>query len=168
MLIGVHSAGSFFGRFFAKCRFAALGVSRPIFAAPRQRTSFASRKPWLVPPSGSSSRMSAASSEDARGILRSFSAALDEPQKSKLDSYLSHMGHVGDEMVAGLGGMFTDSFPEVPSLDQIHETYTFSKTDALLLGAHLGTDGWIMTTSANNADKVMAVASVGCAGMWGA
>ena len=58
--------------------------------------------------------------------------------------------------------------PEVPSLDQIHETYTFSKTDALLLGAHLGTDGWIMTTSANNADKVMAVASVGCAGMWGA
>ena len=41
--------------------------------------------------------MPATSSEDVRGILRSFSAALDEPQKGKLDSYLPHLGHVGDE-----------------------------------------------------------------------
>ena len=80
--------------------------------------------------------MPATSSEDVRGILRSFSAALGEPEKESLDSYLSHLGHVGDEMVAGLGGMLTDSFPEVPSLVAIHELYmyTFSKTDALLLG----------------------------------
>ena len=79
--------------------------------------------------------MTATSSEDVRGILCSFSAALGEPEKESLDSYLSHLGHVGDEMVAGLGGMLTDSFPEVPSLVAIHELYmyTFSKTDALLL-----------------------------------
>ena len=37
--------------------------------------------------------------------------------------------------------------PEVPSLDQIHETYTFSKTDALLLGAHLGIDAVQLITA---------------------
>ena len=64
LLIGVHSAaaaiGSFFRRFFVKPRFAGLVVS------PRQRTSFASRKPWLVPPSGSSSCMPATSSVRGR------------------------------------------------------------------------------------------------------
>ena len=74
--------------------------------------------------------MTATSSEDVRGILCSFSAALGEPEKERLDSNLSHLGRVGDEMVAGLGGMLTDSFPSVVA---IHELYTFSKTDALLL-----------------------------------
>ena len=75
--------------------------------------------------------MTATSSEDVRGILCSFSAALGEPEKERLDSNLSHLGRVGDEMVAGLGGMLTDSFPSVVA---IHELYTFSKTVALLLG----------------------------------
>ena len=60
-----------------KYRFAALDVSRPSFAAPRQHTSFASRKPWLVPPSGSSSRIIERPAARARLLLAECGQAKD-------------------------------------------------------------------------------------------
>ncbi len=81
--------------------------------------------------------MSVASSEDAHDSLLSFVSALGGQDKEKLDAYLAHLGYVGDEMAAGLGGLFVNSFPEVPSLDEIEVGFTFSKNDALSLAAHL-------------------------------
>jgi hypothetical protein len=52
-------------------------------------------------------------------------------------SYLSHLARIGDEMATGLGGLFADTFPEVPTLDQIEVGYTFSKKDAAHLAASL-------------------------------
>ena len=81
--------------------------------------------------------MSVASSEDAHDSFLSFVSALGGQAKEKLDAYLAHLGYVGDEMAAGLGGLFVNSFPEVPSLDEIEVGFTFSKNDALSLAAHL-------------------------------
>ena len=81
--------------------------------------------------------MSVASSEDAHDSLLSFVSAVGGQDKEKLDAYLEHLGYVGDEMAAGLGGLFVNSFPEVPSLDEIEVGFTFSKNDALSLAAHL-------------------------------
>ena len=58
----------------------------------------------------------------------------DDP---KISAYLAHLVHVGDEMAPGLGALFADQFPEVPSLELIHEGFTFSKNDSLLLFASL-------------------------------
>ena len=81
--------------------------------------------------------MSVASSEDAHGTMSSFVSALGGQDKETLDAYLAHLGFVGDEMAAGLGGLFVNSFPEVPSLDEIEVGFTFSKNDVLQLAAHL-------------------------------
>ena len=86
--------------------------------------------------------MSAPSSDDARGVPSGSSVpaypgyAADDP---KISAYLAHLAHVGDEMATGLGALFADQFPEVPSLELIHEGFTFSKNDSLLLFA--GLDG---------------------------
>ena len=81
--------------------------------------------------------MSVASSEDAHGTMSSFVSALGGQDKETLDAYLAHLGFVGDEMAPGLGGLFVNSFPEVPSLDEIEVGFTFSKNDVLQLAAHL-------------------------------
>ena len=81
--------------------------------------------------------MSAASSEDAHGTMSSFVSALVGQDKETLDAYLAHLGFVGDEMAPGLGGLFVNSFPEVPSLDEIEVGFTLSKNDVLQLAAHL-------------------------------
>jgi len=84
--------------------------------------------------------MSAPSSDDARGVPSGSSVpaypgyAADDP---KISAYLAHLAHVGDEMATGLGALFADQFPEVPSLELIHEGFTFSKNDSLLLFASL-------------------------------
>ena len=90
--------------------------------------------------------MSAPSSEDARDVPSGSSApaypefAADDP---KISAYLAHLAHVGDEMAAGLGALFAEKFPEVPALADIHEGFTFSKNDSLLLFA--GLDGNALT-----------------------
>ena len=66
--------------------------------------------------------------------------AADDP---KISAYLAHLVHVGDEMAAGLGALFAEKFPEVPALADIHEGFTFSKNDSLLLFA--GLDGNALT-----------------------
>ena len=82
--------------------------------------------------------MSAPPSDDARGVPSGSSVpaypgyAADDP---KISAYLAHLAHVGDEMATGLGALFADQFPEVPSLELIHEGFTFSKNDSLLLFA---------------------------------
>jgi hypothetical protein len=86
--------------------------------------------------------MSAASSDDARDVSSGSSVpaspgfAADDP---KISAYLAHLAHVGDVMAGGLGALFAEKFPEVPSLAAIHEDYQFSKNDSLLLFA--GLDG---------------------------
>ena len=40
-------------------------------------------------------------------------------------------------MAAGLGGLFADAFPEVPTLDEIEVGFTFSKKDAAHLAASI-------------------------------
>ena len=40
-------------------------------------------------------------------------------------------------MAAGLGGLFADAFPEVPTLEEIEVGFTFSKKDAACLAASL-------------------------------
>ena len=90
--------------------------------------------------SSTASGMSAPSSDDARGVPSGSSVpaypgyAADDP---KISAYLAHLAHVGDEMATGLGALFADQFPEVPSLELIHEGFTFSKNDSLLLFASL-------------------------------
>ena len=81
--------------------------------------------------------MSSASSEDARDRLSSLSVPPSGAARELLDSYLSHLAHVGDEMATGLGGLFADTFPEVPTLDEIEVGFTFSKKDAAHLAASL-------------------------------
>ena len=66
--------------------------------------------------------------------------AADDP---KISAYLAHLVHVGDEMAAGLGALFAEKFPEVPALADIHEGFTFSKNDSLLL--FVGLDGNALT-----------------------
>ena len=77
--------------------------------------------------------MSVASSEDAHGTMSSFVSALGGQDKETLDAYLAHLGFVGDEMASGLGGLFVNSFPEVPSLDETDVGFTFLKNDVLQL-----------------------------------
>ena len=93
--------------------------------------------------------MSAPSSEDARdvppGSVPPFSA--DDP---KISAYLAHLAHVGDEMAAGLGALFAEKFPEVPTLVAIHEDFQFSKNDSLLLFA--GLDGNALTLAKAQAE----------------
>ena len=81
--------------------------------------------------------MSSVSSEDSRERLASLSAPPSGADREKIASYLSHLAHVGDEMAAGLGGLFADAFPEVPTLDEIEVGFTFSKKDAACLAASL-------------------------------
>jgi hypothetical protein len=76
--------------------------------------------------------------------MSSFVSALGGQDKETLDAYLAHLGFVGDEMAAGLGGLFVNSFPEVPSLDEIEVGFTFSKNDVLQLAAHLDNNCHVM------------------------
>ena len=61
-------------------------------------------------------------------------------------------------MATGLGGLFADTFPDVPTLDQIEVGYTFSKKDAAHLAASLDVPG---------VPLVEAVASTRCHGWEG-
>ena len=86
--------------------------------------------------------MPAASSDDARGASSAASVLAPsegETEDPRISAYVAHLAHVGDEMAAGLGALFADAFPEVPTLADIHEGFTFSKNDSLLLFA--GLDG---------------------------
>ena len=90
--------------------------------------------------------MPAASSDDARGASSAASVLAPsegETEDPRISAYVAHLAHVGDEMAAGLGALFADAFPEVPSLADIHEGFTFSKNDSLLLFA--GLDGNALT-----------------------
>ena len=85
--------------------------------------------------------MPAASSDDARGASSAASVLAPsegETEDPRISAYVAHLAHVGDEMAAGLGALFADAFPEVPTLADIHEGFTFSKNDSLLLFAGLG------------------------------
>ncbi len=64
--------------------------------------------------------MSSVSSEDARERLSSLSALPPGADREKIDSYVSHLAHVGDEMAAGLGGLFADAFPEEEESGILH------------------------------------------------
>ena len=80
--------------------------------------------------------MPAASSDDARGASSAASVLAPsegETEDPRISAYVAHLAHVGDEMAAGLGALFADAFPEVPTLVDIHEGFTFSKNDSLLL-----------------------------------
>ena len=62
---------------------------------------------------------------------------LERIERRSPPTHVSHLAHVGDEMAAGLGGLFADAFPEVPTLDEIEVGFTFSKKDAAHLAASL-------------------------------
>ena len=90
--------------------------------------------------------MPAASSDDARGASPAASVLAPsegETEDPHISAYVAHLAHVGDEMAPGLGALFADTFPEVPALADIHEGFTFSKNDSLLLFASL--DGNALT-----------------------
>ena len=90
--------------------------------------------------------MPAASSDDARGASSAASVLAPsegETEDPRISAYVAHLAHVGDEMAPGLGALFADTFPEVPTLDVIHEGFSFSKNDSLLLYA--GLDGNALT-----------------------
>ena len=90
--------------------------------------------------------MPAASSDDARGASPAASVLAPsegETEDPRISAYVAHLAHVGDEMAPGLGALFADTFPEVPALADIHEGFTFSKNDSLLLFA--GLDGNALT-----------------------
>ena len=90
--------------------------------------------------------MPAASSHDARGASPAASVLAPsegETEDPRISAYVAHLAHVGDEMAPGLGALFADTFPEVPTLAGIHEGFTFSKNDSLLLFA--GLDGNALT-----------------------
>ena len=104
--------------------------------------------------------MSAPSSEDARdvpsGSVPPYGPyAADDP---KISAYLAHLVHVGDEMAAGLGALFAEKFPEVPSLAAIHEDFQFSKNDSLLLFA--GLDGNALTLAKAQAEGMTAAETI--------
>ena len=90
--------------------------------------------------------MPAASSDDARGASPAASVLAPsegETEDPHISAYVAHLAHVGDEMAPGLGALFADTFPAVPALADIHEDFTFSKNDSLLLFA--GLDGNALT-----------------------
>ena len=90
--------------------------------------------------------MPAASSDDARGASPAASVLAPsegETEDPHISAYVAHLAHVGDEMAPGLGALFADAFPAVPALADIHEDFTFSKNDSLLLFA--GLDGNALT-----------------------
>ena len=63
--------------------------------------------------------MPAASSDDARGASSAASVLAPsegETEDPRISAYVAHLAHVGDEMAAGLGALFADAFPEVPTL----------------------------------------------------
>jgi hypothetical protein len=68
-------------------------------------------------------------------VLASPGFAADDP---KISAYLVHLVLVGDEMAAGLGALFAEKFPEVPSLAATHEDFQFSKNDAEAEGRRRG------------------------------
>ena len=77
--------------------------------------------------------MPAASSDDARGASSAASVLAPsegETEDPRISAYVAHLAHVGDEMAAGLGALFADAFPEVPTLADIHEGFTFSMVSA--------------------------------------
>ena len=90
--------------------------------------------------------MPVASSDDARGaspVASVLAPSEGETEDPRISAYVAHLAHVGDEMAPGLGALFADTFPEVPTLAGIHEGFTFSKNDSLLLFA--GLDGNALT-----------------------
>lgn len=97
--------------------------------------------------------MPAASSDDARGASPAASVLAPsegETEDPHISAYVAHLAHVGDEMAPGLGALFADTFPEVPALADIHEDFTFSKNDSLLLFA--GLDGNALTLAQAQAE----------------
>ena len=97
--------------------------------------------------------MPAASSDDARGASPAASVLAPsegETEDPHISAYVAHLAHVGDEMAPGLGALFADTFPEVPALADIHEGFTFSKNDSLLLFA--GLDGNALTLAQAQAE----------------
>ena len=74
--------------------------------------------------------MPAASSDDARGASSAASVLAPsegETEDPRISAYVAHLAHVGDEMAPGLGALFADAFPEVPTLADIHEGFTFEE-----------------------------------------
>ena len=148
-LIRVHSRRqwSFLRRFFVKCCFAALEFRGPA-AQPRRANALRphTRPDRLRPLRAERPAMPAASSDDARGASPAASVLAPsegETEDPRISAYVAHLAHVGDEMAPGLGALFADAFPEVPTLADIHEGFTFSKNDSLLLFA--GLDGNALT-----------------------